>query len=133
MKKKLILILIVFFSGCIHYKNTASRHQLVYIKNNSDKDIYYYYEMQDGSLYYYNPYDVPLYFIEAHGHTIDQDDSFEDTIERNVSKKLVYYFYDAEVLRTVPYDTVYKYKMVLGRKAFTKGQLDSLNWTISFP
>lgn len=133
MKKKLILILIVFFSGCIHYKNTASRHQVIHINNNSDKDIYYYPGMPDGSLWYIDPYDDPYFLIEAHGHTVDQDDSFEDTIENSVSKKLVYYFYDAEVLRTVPYDTVYKYKMVLGRKAYTKGQLDSLNWTISFP
>ena len=47
--------------------------------------------------------------------------------------KISYVFFDAKILETIPFDTVFKYNMMLGSKIFTKEQLDSLDWTITYP
>lgn len=132
MKSFVIFCLIVLLCGCIKFKNTSDRHQLIWIHNNSDKTIYYYYGNCDGSMGYGSP--LNNYYIKA-GTTekIDALDGFEAYMLPCKSRLLTFVFYDEEVLKNVPYDTIYRYQMVLSIQSYTKAQLDSLDWHISYP
>lgn len=133
MKGFVIFCLVVLLCGCIKYKNTSDRHQIIWIHNNSDKNIHYYHGDCDGLIIYKNT--INKYYCIQAGTTkkIYRDGSFEGYIRLCKSRLLTFVFYDEEVLKNVPYDTIYRYQMVLSIQSYTKAQLDSLDWHISYP
>ena len=137
MRKVIIIIsLVLFVTGCWEYKNTPSNHQILRICNYSDMDIYFRRGNCEGGIFdNANIASSPVDFkIFAHECKNEYSPSFEVDMEYWCKElKLSYVFFDAKILETIPFDTVFKYNMMLGSKIFTKEQLDSLDWTITYP
>ena len=137
MRKVIVIVsLVLFVTGCWEYKNTPSNHQIIRICNNSDMDIYFRQGNCEGEIFdNYNISATPqVYKIYAHECKNEYSPSFEVDMEYWCKElKLSYVFFDAKILETIPFDTVFKYNMMLGSKIFTKEQLDSLDWTITYP
>ena len=137
MRKVIIIIsLVLFVTGCWEYKNTPSNHQIIRICNHSDMDIYFSQGNCEGGIF--DNYDISatpqMFKIYAHECKNEYSPSFEVDMEYWCKElKLSYVFFDAKILETIPFDTVFKYNMMLGSKIFTKEQLDSLDWTITYP
>ena len=137
MRKVIVIVsLVLFVTGCWEYRNTPSNHQIIRICNNSDMDIYFRQGNCEGEIFdNYNISATPqVYKIYAHECKKEYSPSFEVDMEYWCKElKLSYVFFDAKILETIPFDTVFKYNMMLGSKIFTKEQLDSLDWTITYP
>ena len=137
MGKVIVIIsLVLFLTGCWEYKNTPSNHQILRICNYSDMDIYFRRGNCEGGIFdNANIASSPVDFkIFAHECKNEYSPSFEIDMEYWCKElKISYVFYDAKILETIPFDTVFKYNMMLGSKIFTKEQLDSLDWTITYP
>ena len=137
MRKIIITVsLVLFLTGCWEYRNTPSNHQIIRICNHSDMDIYFRQGNCEGEIFdNYNISATPqVYKIYAHECKNEYSPSFEVDMEYWCKElKLSYVFFDAKILETIPFDTVFKYNMMLGSKIFTKEQLDSLDWTITYP
>ena len=137
MRKVIIIIsLVLFVTGCWEYKNTPSNHQIIRICNHSDMDIYFSQGNCEGGIF--DNYDISatpqMFKIYAYECKNEYSPSFEIDMEYWCKElKISYVFYDAKILETIPFDTVFKYNMMLGSKIFTKEQLDSLDWTITYP
>lgn len=137
MRKVIVIVsLVLFVTGCWEYRNTPSNHQIIRICNNSDMDIYFRQGNCEGEIFdNYNISATPqVYKIYAHECKNEYSPSFEVDMEYWCKElKISYVFFDAKILETIPFDTVFKYNMMLGSKIFTKEQLDSLDWTITYP
>lgn len=137
MRKVIVIVsLVLFLTGCWEYRNTPSNHQIIRICNNSDMDIYFRQGNCEGEIFdNYNISATPqVYKIYAHECKNEYSPSFEVDMEYWCKElKISYVFFDAKILETIPFDTVFKYNMMLGSKIFTKEQLDSLDWTITYP
>ena len=137
MRKVIVIVsLVLFVTGCWEYRNTPSNHQIIRICNNSDMDIYFRQGNCEGEIFdNYNISATPqVYKIYAHECKNEYSPSFEVDMEYWCKElKLSYVFFDAKILETIPFDTVFKYNMMLASKIFTKEQLDSLDWTITYP
>ena len=137
MGKVIVIIsLVLFVTGCWEYRNTPSNHQILRICNHSDMDIYFRRGNCEGGIFdNANIASSPVDFkIFAHECKNEYSPSFEIDMEYWCKElKISYVFYDAKILETIPFDTVFKYNMMLGSKIFTKEQLDSLDWTITYP
>ncbi|WP_301911900.1 hypothetical protein [Odoribacter laneus] len=137
MRKVIVIVsLVLFVTGCWEYRNTPSNHQIIRICNHSDMDIYFRQGNCEGEIFdNYNISATPqVYKIYAHECKNEYSPSFEVDMEYWCKElKLSYVFFDAKILETIPFDTVFKYNMMLGSKIFTKEQLDSLDWTITYP
>ena len=137
MRKVIVIVsLVLFVTGCWEYRNTPSNHQIIRICNNSDMDIYFSQGNCEGGIF--DNYDISatpqMFKIYAYECKNEYSPSFEVDMEYWCKElKLSYVFFDAKILETIPFDTVFKYNMMLGSKIFTKEQLDSLDWTITYP
>lgn len=137
MRKVIVIIsLVLFVTGCWEYKNTPSNHQILRICNHSDMDIYFRRGNCEGGIF--DNYDISatpqMFKIYAYECKNEYSPSFEVDMEYWCKElKISYVFFDAKILETIPFDTVFKYNMMLGSKIFTKEQLDSLDWTITYP
>ena len=137
MRKVIVIInLVLFLTGCWEYRNTPSNHQIIRICNHSDMDIYFRRGNCEGGIF--DNYDISatpqMFKIYAYECKNEYSPSFEVDMEYWCKElKISYVFYDAKILETIPFDTVFKYNMMLGSKIFTKEQLDSLDWTITYP
>ena len=137
MRKIIITVsLVLFLTGCWEYKNTPSNHQILRICNHSDMDIYFRQGDCEGGIF--DNYNISLspreFKIFAYECKNEYRESFEADMKYWCKElKLSYVFFDAKILETIPFDTVFKYNMMLGSKIFTKEQLDSLDWTITYP
>ena len=137
MRKVIVIVsLVLFVTGCWEYRNTPSNHQIIRICNNSDMDIYFSQGNCEGGIF--DNYDISatpqMFKIYAYECKNEYRPSFEVDMEYWCKElKISYVFFDAKILETIPFDTVFKYNMMLGSKIFTKEQLDSLDWTITYP
>lgn len=138
MRKVVVIVsLVLFLTACrLEYRNTSSNHQIIRICNNSDMDIYFRQGNCEGGIF--DNADIatsPVYFkIFARECKNEYRESFEVDMEYWCSElKISYVFFDAKIVETIPFDTIFKYNMMLGSKIFTKKQLDSLDWTITYP
>ena len=138
MRKVVVIVsLVLFLTACrLEYRNTSSNHQIIRICNNSDMDIYFRQGNCEGGIF--DNADIatsPVYFkIFARECKNEYRESFEVDMEYWCSElKISYVFFDAKIVETIPFDTIFKYNMMLGSKIFTKEQLDSLDWTITYP
>ena len=126
----LLLIIIVFFS-CRKLGNKEGRHEILRIRNNSDKDLYYTLRRCDSLL----PIDHFMGEASALVKSKSQEKRYEIggfEYDFRLCPYLILLFVDAE-LREVPYDTIRKYDMVLYRRIYTLEQLDSLDWIVTVP
>ena len=139
MRKIIVIVsLVLFLTACrLEYRNTSSNHQIIRICNNSDMDIYFRQGNCEGGIFDNvnigtSPIDFKIFAYECKK---DYSPSFELDMEYSGCSelKISYVFFDARIVETIPFDTIFKYNMMLGSKIFTKEQLDSLDWTITYP
>jgi len=107
------------------------------IKNESSLPIYTYdqFTFPDTTIALYNPSKVDVNKVLPHGKVhIPTRGSWESTFaERIPSGKLMIFIYDAKTLETTPWDTVRKKYLILKRYDLTLKDLESLNWTVTYP
>ena len=137
LKKILIVILYSILLSATCCKDDENCHDSIFIVNNSDKAIYFDYSNRypDTLTLYPNPALDPSYFkIDSHSSKNDiTRDCFEDQIKLNKNGIIMYYFYDAHTLETIPWDTVAKKYLVLKRYDLSLADLQRMNWTITYP
>ena len=132
MKQIVVLLLIIIgVFSCREPKNKEGRHEILRIRNNSDKNLYYTQGNCDTLLPTYNFMgQAPAYIKSGSLKKEYMLGGFENDFR--FCPFMVLLFVDAE-LREVPYDTIRKYDMVLYRRIYTLEQLDSLDWTVTVP
>lgn len=124
----------LFFISATCCRNQKDCHYNVYIKNNSDRAIYFLFSTSYPDTFFYdNPIaDANYYKLNPRQETHDSNNSCVEGYYYN-TQKLIYFIFDAQTLETVPWDTVVKKYMILKRYELTLHDLDSLNWTITYP
>ncbi|WP_148375556.1 MULTISPECIES: hypothetical protein [Butyricimonas] len=131
--KQLVVLLLIFISilSCRRPSNKEGRHEILRIRNDSDKDLYYISNYCDSIL----PIDNFMKDAQTLVKSKSQKKEYELGGFEHDFRFCPYFiilFVDAE-LKETPYDTIRKYDMVLYRRSYTLEQLDSLNWTVTVP
>ena len=138
---KRINFLIIVFIWLFCTANTCNKencHKAIEFVNNSPKDIYTRSCINcEDTLEFYTLFPnlarTPQQFKVKSGEKNSNALSRRDCLEHSVSNgQLVIYVFDAEVLETVPWDTVGKYYMVLKTIRPTLADMQRDNWTITF-
>ena len=131
MKQIIVLLLVLLGASSCTPKNKEGQHEILQIRNDSDKDLYYTREMCDTLLPAYNFMGQTPAFIKSKSQIKKyRTGGFE--YDFRLCPYLILLFVDAELLE-IPYDTIRKYDMVLYRRSYTLEQLDSLDWTVTVP
>jgi len=106
-------------------------------ENNSSKDIYIHGGWSHDTLGFRRLFPNPI--LNAPMYKVKSDEKNTDGLRRRecletavAQDRLVVYVFDAEVLETVPWDTVGKYYMVLKTIHPTLEEMQNSNWTITF-
>jgi hypothetical protein len=138
MKKALlpILLIAIVSFGDTCSKNKPNCHEYYTIKNNSNGAIYFRWS-RDSALnsLSYSPGSSPAeYKCAANDKANDTHRAcYEAEINLSSLKKLNIWIFDAQIIETLPWDTVKKNYMILKRYSLTEEQLDSANWIINYP
>ena len=132
MKTYILLsqILLFILASC---KDKNCHSEIKFI-NNSNKNLYYYGgSYPDTNIWDYNPLLTGnYYYIKQHSTNCFRIRScYEQRF--NLSPKIIYFIFDAEVLKNTPWDTIMKKYMILKRYELTLQRLKDSNWTITYP
>ncbi|WP_065220644.1 MULTISPECIES: hypothetical protein [Butyricimonas] len=131
MKQIIVLLLVLLGAFSCRPKNKEGRHEILRIRNDSDKDLFYDRGTCDTLLPIYNFMGQAPAFIKSKSQVKEyRIGGFE--YDFRFCSYLTLLFIDAKLLK-IPYDTIRKYDMVLYRRSYTLEQLDSLNWTVTVP
>lgn len=65
--------------------------------------------------------------------TLGRGGSWEDAFNEVANQKLRIFIFDASIVENTPWETVKKNYMILKRYDLSLHDLDSLNWTITYP
>lgn len=142
--KRIFLILccsIILMAGQCN-KETANCHRYITIANNSDYelDMSFSGEYPDslsstgfGTRYpSYNlpipPYTTGRYEILGAGSCLETRIGYI-----NEYGIFMFFLFDSQVLKTMPWDTIVKYRMYLKKYDMTVADLNNSNWTITYP
>lgn len=129
-----LLLIIIFFTACPG-KKCVNNYKIL-ILNNSSTTVYfnYYWNYPDTSIGEYNPLNNGTDGLKMGESFIDgstQGFCWEDYISKG--EKQYIYFFNADTLKTLPWDTIRKtYRGVL-RKEFDLNYLTQNNFTITYP
>jgi hypothetical protein len=135
----LLLVSIVissFLSSCLYHEYDELPR--LRIRNNSDIAVYYVWSpyfpdttfLGEPSPFYNKNYQK----IEA--HTLQKKNSRAFDKSQFMSEELDTIdlcILDAEVVETVPWDTIKKYDLVLKRYLLSESDLDAVDWIIDYP
>jgi hypothetical protein len=134
MKNLIALIsgVIILSATCCNRKDC---HRSLFIVNNSKNAIYFQLSplYSDTLILDSNPSSGGNEFkVEGASH---KSDTYNGCVEGKFyyEDKIRYIIYDARTLETTPWDTVVKNYLILKRYDLTLQDLDSLNWTITYP
>ena len=117
-------------------KNKADCHVYYTIKNNSSKAIYFISNKDSAlNLLSYPPGASPAtYKCDANAKINDaQRSCYESNILLSSTHMLYIFIFDAQIIETVPWDTIKKNYIILKRYELTKDELDSAKWIINYP
>lgn len=135
----LALLLIILSFRCD--KGIGGLDFRMVVKNKSAKDIYYIFSTQypDTLIPGYPPQpdptkdpahkeispgsDIPIYLR----------DSWEHIVSTIPEEKLIFFFFDAEILENNNWDSVRKYNMFLEQKILSLDSIRKLDWTVVYP
>jgi hypothetical protein len=134
---QIILILLIAISVTCNRENTTDCHYTLTIQNNSNSDVYYYIwsdtTLDDAN----NPFpgNISTYKCPSKQSKVDRlRDCWEtDYFPKALNGKISTYIFDAHIIETNSWDTIVKKYMILKRYELTLLDLDSLNWTITYP
>jgi len=138
MKKKLsILFLFIFCTASTCEKDKC--HKTISFVNNSYKEVYIGSTIRTlDTLKFYknfsNPYENPEAYRVKQGKKNTVALGKRNCLEHShvADGDMFVYIFDAEVLATVPWDTIGKYYMVLKTIHPTLEEMERDNWTITF-
>lgn len=138
--KKLKFLLIIPFSlflmGCPDKEGDGD--STIYFVNNSDKTLLEYSSPDiypDTSIIVAtNPFDerVMQFAIKPYS-TYKKGDNWKSYLSISKSEVMTILLFDKAVVENTPWKTIREDYMVLKRYEYTLKQLDSLNWTITYP
>ena len=117
-------------------KNKSNCHRYYTVKNNSNKAIYFIWNIDSAiSLLNYPPGVSPAeYKCEVNTQKSDSyPGCIEYVINHSLAKMMYVFTFDAHIIETVPWDTVKENYMILKKYSLTRAQLDSANWIINYP
>ena len=137
MKNKNLLIVIAILWLCTASDCTRDKddcHKRIYFINNSSKDVYI-----DYCEYCSDDFMVPsLTSLQANSGKVKPNEKNSSMwswscLEFYVAQKeIVVYVFDAEVMESIPRDTIIKYRMVLKTIHPTIEEMERSDWTITF-
>lgn len=111
-------------------------HDTIFVKNNSNKAIYfdrsYVYPdtiLRDDGLIK-DPY---IFKIDEFSEKRSVTRGCYEGIMQSSYPIIMFFIYDAQTLETTPWDTVAKNHLVLKRYDLSLGDLQKMNWTITYP
>ena len=117
-------------------KNKDNCHDTIFIKNSSDKAIYF-----DKSYRY--PDTIPhndgvvsepsIYRVEKSSEKQSITRGCYEGKMNSSYPKIMFFIYDAQILENTPWDTIAKKNMVLKRYDLSLEDLQRMNWTITYP
>ena len=140
MKHVNILVLIIIWLACLATKcqrESDKCHKTIAFVNNSPKEVYihggWYPDTLGFNKLFPNPYKQPnLYKVTSNEKNtlgLGRRDCLESSVTQGI---MTVYVFDAEVLETIPWDSVGKYYMVLKTIRPTIDEMQSNNWTIYY-
>ena len=143
--KRIIFLGIIFF--CLFCAATQCNrddcHRTITFVNNSSKELYisltgtsHHYSDLDSSQFnkmfnnpYNNPYQCKVEPGEVNKSHLFTRSCYEGCIPEG---RVIVYVFDAELLKSFPWDTIGKYYMVLKTYRPTIEEMESSNWTITY-
>jgi len=133
----ILLLIPILFSGTCKKDKEDCHHRIV-INNNSNTDIYFQSEFNypDTSInHYYNPtIEGNVFKCLANSSAGDFTSSCWESYFYDIpSDTLMVFIFDANVLETVPWDTVCANYMILKRYDLSLKDLQNSDWTIVYP
>ena len=118
----LLMLFISLSSSSCH----KEEHRYIYIKNSSDKNIYYRFSFAypDTTL---GKSDPDNYKVNSKSQTFTTANVFAF----NTTTQL--FIFDANTVESTPWDSIVKHYTVLKRYQLTKSDMEKMNWTITYP
>ena len=131
------LLVVFIFSSMLFAtcrKDTPNCHTRYKIRNNIS--TVYYNVSSDSELVHleYNPLLDPGLKV-SNGETITNvihGACLEDYIIQSSTQKLWFFYFEPSVLESTPWDTLKQRYLIIKKEGYTKPQLDSMNWLITY-
>lgn len=150
MKKDRIIYFLTFSTICVLSltlfsfqceKGLGGLDLRLKVKNNSSKSIYFVPSMEypatniPGYPPLPDPKLDPKHFKLSPGARIPiyLRDSWEHVASEIPERKIIFFFFDAQVLESTDWDTIRKNNMYIDRKILTLDSIKKMNWTVSYP
>ncbi len=138
IKTILIIPILIFFWGCpdkdINYVDSS-----IIVENNSSDTIlifYNFYDYPDTSLILQSPFldfEQKKLSIVLPDSELTSNGSFIKYFNMQNTTKLMLYIFNNKTVESVPWDTIRQNYLILKRYDLSLEDLDSLNWTITYP
>jgi hypothetical protein len=141
MKKISLLVVIFIWLLCMASycrKESENCHKGINFVNGSSKDVYIYscidcldapWEFEIPSLQGFNANGLRVKPNEKNTTGLWSRYCYEDAVTQG---RVVVYVFDAEILETIPRDTIIKYRMVLKTIYPTIDEMQASDWTITY-
>ena len=138
----LVSLMLTLLASQCNYKDTEDCHKSITIANNSDYELY----MTISSTYPDSlcsicfgsndpssnpptpPHTMSKYYVLRPGNCLERRIGL--TNEQGI---WMFFLFDNQVIQTVPWDTIVKYRMYLRKYDMTVDDLRNSNWTITYP
>lgn len=135
---KFVLLFLILFYSCAYPDRDPAPDSTVFFVNNSDKSL-----LEYSVTNYYpdtlictdgNPFArlVKLFVIEPY-FTSKRGTCWRSYLSKSSIGVMTIFLFDKAVVDTVPWDKIREDYLVAKRYEYTLEQLDSLNWTITYP
>ena len=122
------LLVSLSVSGC-----HKEEHRYIYVKNKSDKPMYYglSYSFPDTSLQKIG--NVPGDSGNKSHKILSGEQKTMMAAALTVNSTIQLFIFDADVIEKNPWDSIVAHRMVLKRYQFTESDMEKMNWTITYP
>lgn len=135
---KLVLLaylqLVLMSSSC--KKESSYYDYRLKIVNKSDKIIYadFYQSYPDTTLSIYSHFDdTSAKAFPNETISLIRGGSWESAFNSEIKQKLEIFIYDAKTIENLPWETIKKNYLVLKRYDLSLGDLQKMDWTITYP
>ena len=133
LKKILIVILYSILLSATWCTDKENCHDSINVVNNSNQSIYFTISfIYPDTLLNSDPTSDISSRIQKLSYKVDK---YRRCLEGdfNYTSKIMCFIYDANTLETTPWDTVVKKYLILKRYDLSLGDLQKMNWTITYP
>ena len=130
---KYLIFFAFFVSLCSSSCNRSEWYKYIYVKNDSNKPIYYEisYDFPDTTLK--KSEDFPGINGRRAYKIMPEEQAFLNASHFAYNPTMQLFLFDADVIEHEPIDSVVAHYKVLKRYQFTESDLQKVNWTITYP